>query len=160
MIRIVNAQGFPQLVNDLGTTFELPLTLVRELYRAQPHDKDELRIFLLEWGADPVGVLALVQDDYSPALFLASMVNLGLSLESVRDLEEELAFFRDAYGKPPRRLILQPSEWGMLTTQLIKTECIHATELHREDAVRRWLIQRFELEAVEVEAAVMVGRFQ
>lgn len=161
MIRVVNAQGFATLGNAEGVAFQMPHPLARELYRAVPQTKDELRAFLLEWGGDAEAVKRLVDDEYDAEQLRGGLANLGLPLETFRDLLEEKKFFIAAYDRAPVHLTLHPSELGVISTALGKEGQIKDTPLRpvRDEAARAYLADQLGV-TVDTDAGVPVGKFR
>lgn len=161
MIRVVNAQGFATLGNAAGVAFQMPHPLARELYRAIPATKEELREFLLNWGGESEAVDRLVDDDYDVEQLRGGLANLGLPLETFRDLLEEKKFFVAAYERAPVHLTLHPSELGVISTALGKEGLIKDTPLRpvRDEAARVYLAEQLGV-TVDTDDAVPLGRFR
>lgn len=161
MIRAINAQGFPMLTNAAGVAFEMPHPLAREMYRRRLQTRDALAAFLAEWGADEEGTLRLLDDAFDAAAFTGNLANLGLTLETVRDLDIERRFFEDAYGKAPAALVLHPSELGIIGTALAKEGRIKDQPLRtiRDAAARVFLEGQLGL-PVSVDEKLIVGEYR
>lgn len=162
MICIVNAQGFATLTNDAGVAFQMPLPLVRELYRRALTDKEQLRAFLQEWDAAPEGIEPLLDDEFDAAVFAEGMSNIGLPLETMRDLRHEQGFYFETRGKRPSRLVLHPSELGMIGTALGKEGHIPDSPERsvRDVAAQLYIQQALELVSVEVDESLRIGEFR
>lgn len=161
MIRAINAQGFATLGNAAGVAFQMPHPLARELYRVSPKTKEELRAFLLDWGGDADGVARLLEDDFDAETLRGGLANLGLPLETFRDLLEEKRFFESAYEKTPAELVLHPSELGVISTALGKEGLIKDTPLRpvRDEAARVYLEGQLGV-VIKTDADVPLGRFR
>lgn len=161
MIRAINAQGFATLGNAAGVAFQMPHPLARELYRALPPTKEGLRDFLLNWGGDSEAVARLVEDDYDAEQLRGGLANLGLTLETFRDLLEEKKFFIAAYEREPVHLTLHPSELGVISTALGKEGQIKDTPLRpvRDEAARGYLAEQLGV-TVDTDAGISLGKFR
>jgi hypothetical protein len=162
MIRAINAQGFPTLSNASGVAFQMPHPLARELYRQNVQEKDDLRKFLEDWGADSEGLVRLLDDDFEPKAFREGLANLGLTLETLRDLIDERKFFVSAYGREPQALVLHPSELGVIATALSKEEKIADIPLRprRDEAALKYLQEQLTLVSVSTDDKVSIGGYR
>jgi hypothetical protein len=161
MIRMINAQGRPTLTNGAGVAFEMPHPLARELYRRGLQGREELAEFLIAWGADPEGAQKLLAEDFDAAAFKEGLANLGLTLETMRDLNDERKFYTDAYGKAPAALVLHPSELGVIATALAKEGRIADQPLRtlRDEAARGYLAAQLGL-PVTTDEKLLVGEYR
>lgn len=161
MIRVLNNQGFPTLGNAAGVAFAMPHSLAREMYRRDLPNREALGAFLDEWGADPEGTRRLVEDEFDAKVFREGLANLGLTLETMRDLADDRQFFEDAYGKPPSSLVLHPSELGVIATALSKEGRIADLPLRpaRDEAARVYLEAHLGV-TVTVDDALLVGQYR
>jgi hypothetical protein len=162
MIRVINAQGFPTLTNEAGVAFQMPMPLLRELFRRSLQSAEELRAFLEEWGGDPEGRKRLLEDEFSAERFKESITNFGVPLESLHDLRTEQEFFEQAYGRKPRVLFVHPNELGVISTTLAKEGWIPENNDRRirdNDAVI-FLRKELDLDVLDVDDALLVGEYR
>ncbi len=162
MICIVNTAGLQTLTNEKGTSFTIPLPLIREAFRADIRNKDDLKAFLDKWGADEEGTRQLLDDDFDLKYWHDSLANVGLSIESLRDLTTEYDFFSESRGKAPVELVLHPSELGTVGTFLAKQGTIADDPFRprRDEAARAYLQAHFNLTDVRVEEQTPLGGFR